>query len=160
MSDPEETVNNISLMLASGGVAYLEIPNRDAAAFVLRDGHYSLFGITQLDHDEALKCFGGHSTGVLYAVGHYLRLPEYRALLDTAGLEMEVLDESFEGIRMSSTLDTILLIERTMAENLATVPDQLRVHVAEQVLPMKILARKKSSAEDMRDTQATVASCE
>ena len=133
VDDPASALQNISLMLSLGGIAYLEIPNRDAASFVLQDGHYQLFGITQLDREEAADYYSAHMPGKPYGVEHYLRLPEYRALLDAAGLEMEVLEESLVGVDVQSTLDAIRQVEQSMAGSLREVPAGMRDRVGEEV---------------------------
>jgi len=133
VSDPALAFKHISTMLVDGGMAYFDIPNRDAAPFVLQDGHYQLFGITQLDHDEAKAYYAAHAPGNAYTVGHYLRLPEYRRLMDAAGLEMEILDETLAGVGMQPTLDQLHQVEQALSNNLPSVPEPVRGRVADVV---------------------------
>ena len=51
----ETFLENIRGWLTARGVAYFEIPNGACAAFVLRDGHHQLFGITLLDFDQVTR---------------------------------------------------------------------------------------------------------
>ena len=90
VTDPGIAIKHVASMLRNGGIAYFEIPNRDDVSAVIADGHYQLFGITQLEHDLAAQYYGAHAPGVRYGVEHYLRLPEYRALFDQAGLSLEL----------------------------------------------------------------------
>lgn len=57
VSDPVVAIQKIAAMLEPQGVAYLEIPNKDCIDFVILDGHFQIFGITQLERqDAALYC--------------------------------------------------------------------------------------------------------
>lgn len=48
-------VRVVADLLAPGGLAYFEIPNPHALDFVARDGHFQLFGLTLVDHDDAAR---------------------------------------------------------------------------------------------------------
>ena len=151
VDDPADAFKHIALMLADGGVAYFEIPNRDAVSAVFCDGHYQLFGITQLDYEEASAYYAAHAPGKPYGVKHYLRLPEYRAMLDAAGLELEILDESLAGVNIQSTLAAIQELERNRASGSATVPKDICPLVESKVADY--LARAKLAK---RDTESEV----
>lgn len=86
-------VEKICGLLSPGGVAYLEIPNKRAASFLLSDGHYSLFGITVLPHDEARKYYEHCFTGKKYedSMGEYYELEEYIDWFGQEGGKVEVL---------------------------------------------------------------------
>ncbi len=133
VDDPAATFKHIAMMLSEGGVAYFEIPNRDAASAVLCDGHYMMFGITQLDYEDASVYYAACAPGKPYSVKHYCRLPDYFAMLDAVGLEMEVLDESLAGVDIPSTLAAIQEIESCRAERLAAVPKEIRPLVESRV---------------------------
>jgi GT2 family glycosyltransferase/2-polyprenyl-3-methyl-5-hydroxy-6-metoxy-1,4-benzoquinol methylase len=152
VSDPATALRNMSQMLSPGGIAYLEIPNRDAASSVLRDGHYQLFGITQLDREHAAVYYSAHAPGVPYGVEHYLSLPEYRALLDAAGLEMELLEESLVGIDVQYTLDAIRQIEQSMTESLREVPAGMRDRVGEEVTAYLTRAKAATTQTEQEKT--------
>ena len=131
--DPAVAVGHIASMLAPGGLAYFEIPNRDAAAFVLSDGHYQLFGITQLDYDAARRYFAAHSPGVPYGVEHYLRVPEYRAIFAAASLAFEVLPDEVPP-DYATVLAQLDELRRSLDDKLAGVPAALRDEVRLAVL--------------------------
>ncbi|MFH0994524.1 MAG: methyltransferase domain-containing protein [Pseudomonadota bacterium] len=149
VDDPADAFKHIALMLAEGGVAYFEIPNRDAAAAVFRDGHYQLFGITQLDFEDASAYYAAYAPDKPYGVKHYFRLPEYRAMLEAAGLELEILDESLAGVDIQSTLAAIQELERNLASGLATVPKDicplLETNIADYLVRMKSAKRNTES---------------
>lgn len=153
VGDPANALKNISLVLASGGMAYLEIPNRDAVSFVLQDGHYQLFGITQLDRDDAGEYYAAHAPGVTYGVEHYLRLPQYRALIADAGMDMLILDESLAGIRLNTTLDILRQLEMSVEKYLQTVPECVRERVRQRVSAYLERARAapKSTEQEIKD---------
>ena len=132
VSEPEVAIRHIAAMLRRGGVAYFEIPNRDYVSFVSADGHYELFGITQLDHADAAAYFAAHAPGVRYSVGHYLRLPQYRAMFDAAGLEMHMLaplEERTPDVARWLVGD----LRANLESKLATVPGIVRSKVAAAV---------------------------
>lgn len=69
-------------LLRPGGVLLLEIPNKDYVGAVASDGHFGLFGITQLDRPEAME-YHRRFFDFRYDVD-YFELGHYRSLL--AGL--------------------------------------------------------------------------
>ncbi len=144
VSDPATAFEHIALLLNEGGVAYFEIPNRDAAPFVLSDGHYQLFGITQLDKADAADYFSAHAPGVPYTVEHYLRLPEYRELMGRVGLSLEVLPESLANVGRQAIENIADDIESSFEDRLLSVPASIRDKVSESV--RTYLSRIKSDA--------------
>ena len=79
-------LRNMAALLTPGGVLLLEIPNKDSAPFVASDGHFNLFGITQLDREESIeyhKAFFDFE----YDVGYYHPLRYYLDFLADLGLE-------------------------------------------------------------------------
>ena len=132
VSDPAIAIEHIGSMLRSGGLAYFEIPNRDAVSAVISDGHYQLFGITQLDREMAGHYYAAHAPGTRYGVEHYLRLPEYRALFERAGLSMELRpDASVPSIQ--SVRDSLAELRRTLATRLEATPAAVRAEIEHAV---------------------------
>jgi 2-polyprenyl-3-methyl-5-hydroxy-6-metoxy-1,4-benzoquinol methylase len=125
VDDPDVTIGHVAAMLRPGGLAYFEIPNRDAAAFVACDGHYQLYGITQLDREDATRYFAAHSPGVPYGVAHYLRLPEYRALFAAHGLAVDVLPGE-DGADPGSVAAQLDDLAANLAAKLEGVPAEVR----------------------------------
>lgn len=80
---PKALVHATSL-LAPGGMLWLEIPNRHSVRFVARDGHFSLFGITLLDREDA-RAYHGAMFSYAYDVGDYHELWYYRDFLEQRG---------------------------------------------------------------------------
>jgi SAM-dependent methyltransferase len=126
VEDPPALVRFIATVLRPGGLAYLEIPNRNLPAFVLRDGHYQLFGIVLLDRPEAERYYSLHAPGVRYSVGHYLELDGYRDLVSAAGLEFSVLPETLDGVTPEATLDGVRALREALPPALPAVPEELR----------------------------------
>jgi 2-polyprenyl-3-methyl-5-hydroxy-6-metoxy-1,4-benzoquinol methylase len=89
--DPELLAERIVSMLApSDSVAFLEIPNLRSSRYIASDGHFQLFAITALEHDDAeayYHCFFPDST---YTVGHVLELDRYRQMFESRGCRVEV----------------------------------------------------------------------
>lgn len=75
-------------LLAPGGLLCLEIPNKDSVGFVTSDGHFNLFGITQLQRAEAIEYHRRHFQ-FAYDVGHYFGGEYYRQRLQEQGLEAD-----------------------------------------------------------------------
>lgn len=53
VDDAIVAIQKMSDMVADGGTLCMEVPNRDCISFVASDGHFQIFGITQLDRDDA-----------------------------------------------------------------------------------------------------------
>jgi 2-polyprenyl-3-methyl-5-hydroxy-6-metoxy-1,4-benzoquinol methylase len=77
-------LQNIVSLLNPGGILLMEIPNKDSLAFVGRDGHFELFGITQLERPEAVTYFHSFFQNE-YDVGYYYELKDYQRFLHRLG---------------------------------------------------------------------------
>ena len=87
VASAQALVARIGELLAPGGVAYFEIPNRDAIAHVTSDGHFQQFGLTLLPRDVAARALH-EATGKRYEdMGEMYREEQYRNWFDDAGLE-------------------------------------------------------------------------
>lgn len=132
VADPVLAIRNVAAMLRTGGVAWFEIPNADAVDFVESDGHYQLFGITQLAPEAARRYFAAHAPGVPYGVGTYLPLDTYRGLMEAAGLQMELLPPSVQS-EAAAVRAKLSRLEASFEQKLETVPvairDEVRVAV-------------------------------
>ena len=142
--DPAVTIAHIASMLRRSGVAYFEIPNRDAVSAVMADGHYQLFGITQLDRETAQRYYGAHAPGVPYGVEHYLRLDEYRKLFDAAGLSMELVPDPAAGHAPDAIRSALDELREALPERLAQVPLVVRDEVERAVLQYLDEAARRS----------------
>ena len=65
VASAQALVARIGELLAPGGVAYFEIPNRDAIAHVTSDGHFQQFGLTLLPREVAARALH-EATGKRY----------------------------------------------------------------------------------------------
>lgn len=133
VADPAIAIVHIASMLKRGGLAYFEIPNRDYVSFVVEDGHYQQFGITQLDHEEAAAYYDAVAPGVAYGVAHYLRLPEYQALFGRAGLELQMLPNPPTARTVDETRWLVEHLRVSLDEKLAGVPVNVRPRVERAV---------------------------
>jgi 2-polyprenyl-3-methyl-5-hydroxy-6-metoxy-1,4-benzoquinol methylase len=148
--DPQKAIHNIASMMRKDGIAYFEIPNCDAVEAVMSDGHYKLFGITQLSHNEAAAYFAEHSPETPYGVQHYLRLNEYRKIFDTAELEFEVLEETLMDITVKSILEALESLQMYLPQRILSVPINIRASVKlsiEQYLSAAISAPRTCPIE-------------
>jgi 2-polyprenyl-3-methyl-5-hydroxy-6-metoxy-1,4-benzoquinol methylase len=84
-------MKNITQLLNPGGILLMEIPNKDSLAFLGRDGHYELFGITQLPRAEA-AAYHYQIFGDEYGVGEYYELGVYQELLRQHGCSSRLLN--------------------------------------------------------------------
>jgi len=81
-------VRRIGELLAPGGVAYFEIPNRDAIAHVTSDGHFQQFGLTLLPREIAARALH-EATGKRYDdMGEMHAEAQYRTWFGEAHLQM------------------------------------------------------------------------
>ena len=133
VKDPAMTIKHIAAVLAKDGIAYFEIPNRDSAEFVISDGHYQLFGITQLERMDAELYYSHQSPGKPYGVEYYLRLPEYRSLFDAAGFDIELMDETLAGLSLAQTRSSVVRLADYLTEGLSKVPPSMREVVENSV---------------------------
>jgi 2-polyprenyl-3-methyl-5-hydroxy-6-metoxy-1,4-benzoquinol methylase len=133
VADPEALLANVSGLLHDDGVAYFEIPNRHFPRYVLRDGHYQLFGITLLDNADASEYYALHAPGGTYTVGHYLDLKRYAAIFERQGLRFELLEESLANATVGQTLRDLAELREKAAEGLAEVPAGVRARVQESL---------------------------
>lgn len=84
-------LRRMSELLEPGGVLCLEIPNRDSIQFVGSDGHFNLFGITQLQRPAAQR-YHGRFFGFEYDVGHYFPARYYTEQLAEQGVIADYVD--------------------------------------------------------------------
>jgi SAM-dependent methyltransferase len=86
VADAQELVRRVAALLAPGGIAYFEIPNRDALSFVARDGHFQRFGITLLERPLAARYFQEAAGRSYDQIGELHDEATYRQWFADAGL--------------------------------------------------------------------------
>jgi SAM-dependent methyltransferase len=59
--DPKVAIQKMSGLLNEGGCVSFEVPNKDAIQFVKTDGHFVMFGITQLPREDAAEYYSAHT---------------------------------------------------------------------------------------------------
>lgn len=85
------TLDALVEALKPGGFLMFEIPNKDFLPWIGRDGHYALFGITQLERERA-GAYHQQIFGDPYGVGEYYELEQYLDWLRERGCVTCVLD--------------------------------------------------------------------
>jgi 2-polyprenyl-3-methyl-5-hydroxy-6-metoxy-1,4-benzoquinol methylase len=90
--DPRTALARLVSLLTTGGVLYMEIPNRYCASFVLSDGHYGMHGLTALPKGKADRHFE-EVTGGVYDVT-FKSLPFYVNAFAELGASSELISET------------------------------------------------------------------
>jgi glycosyltransferase involved in cell wall biosynthesis/2-polyprenyl-3-methyl-5-hydroxy-6-metoxy-1,4-benzoquinol methylase len=152
VTSPAAAIRHIAEMLREGGLAYFEIPNRDAWASVVSDGRYQLFGITQLDRYDAGAYFAAQAPGVPYGVEHYLPLADYLALFVAAGLEPTILNAPGDGTSIADIEARLADLRASLARRLEGVPSAVRpiTRVAVERYLAEAAVAPRASAEEQR----------
>jgi 2-polyprenyl-3-methyl-5-hydroxy-6-metoxy-1,4-benzoquinol methylase len=96
--DVPGTLENLVRLLNRKGLLLLEIPNKDSLAFVARDGHFNLFGITQLGRADAIRYHRAFFS-FDYDVGHYHPMDYYVRFFYERGLACEAVPSPFHPAR-------------------------------------------------------------
>jgi SAM-dependent methyltransferase len=89
--DVPATLDNIVSMLRPGGVLLLEVPNKDSIGFVAKDGHFNLFGITQLRRPRAARYYRVFFDTNYGHMGEYHPLDSYLHRLEMLGCSARVI---------------------------------------------------------------------
>lgn len=96
VDDADVAIQKMSGMVAEGGVLAMEVPNRDCVSFVTSDGHFQIFGITQLDRDDAALYYEAvlksDKNNYFFQMGEMYDLDWYIAQLSKNGLNAFVAD--------------------------------------------------------------------
>lgn len=155
VDDPAALVRNLAGALRPGGLLYLEIPNKDYPPYVLEDGHFRLFGITLLDHDEAAAYYAAARPGTPYTVGHYLTLPQYFVALEAERLEVRLLESCVAQANVPGAENALRMLAGVGHSRLDEVPISSRQAVAagldrylreEAAMPRSTLAEMRAHA--------------
>lgn len=129
--NPLALLENVSRLLRRGGIAYFEIPNGRFTRFVMRDGHYQLFGITLLDYEHARQYFKLTRTG-MYDTYSYLTIEQYRRLFRRAGLRFDLINAGEVELNVEAVMHDVAVLRDSSTELLG-VPEPLRPVVAERL---------------------------
>jgi 2-polyprenyl-3-methyl-5-hydroxy-6-metoxy-1,4-benzoquinol methylase len=70
VDDPRLAIRRMSELTDENGCICFEVPNKDAIEFVRADGHFLIFGITQLPRDEAAEYYAAY-TGMEKSVYYF-----------------------------------------------------------------------------------------
>jgi glycosyltransferase involved in cell wall biosynthesis/2-polyprenyl-3-methyl-5-hydroxy-6-metoxy-1,4-benzoquinol methylase len=153
VADAPIALRHIAEMLQPGGVAYMEIPNPLLPAFVRRDGHYGLFGITLLNPAESERYHKAFFPSDRYGVGEYLALPTYLDLMQQAGLRPEVLSVSCQRADVERIVKEAEELRNDLANLSESVPAEFRSMIASRVddYVETLLQAPRASASDRED---------
>lgn len=129
--DPELAIKNISLMLARKGLVMFEIPNMNNPKFVIKDGHFSVFAITLLERDEALKYYKESYEGDYSSVGFYHTLEIYKKYFKKYGLNFHIDKNTIVGIDINEIFKDIQFLKENL-ESLLIKVDQGNKQIVSQ----------------------------
>ena len=83
VDDPQLAIHKMCELVNEKGCICFEVPNKDAIPFVKADGHFLIFGITQLPRDEAAEYYAAYTgaeksvyffeMGEMYELDWYLK---------------------------------------------------------------------------------------
>lgn len=93
VQDPERVIRVMAGMLRPGGTLFMEVPNKDCIEAVTSDGHFRVFGLTQLERGSARQ-YLYRMTGrddYLEQMGELYELDFYRDALCREGMAVEVI---------------------------------------------------------------------
>lgn len=93
VQDARAAMEKMATLINPGGLLYMEIPNKDCIPFVREDGHFLLFGINLLEHNDAATLFET-MTGTGYdraGMGEFYPLAFYTGTFARLGLQVEIL---------------------------------------------------------------------
>jgi len=96
VDDPELAIQKMSKLRNEDGCISFEVPNKDAIPFVKADGHFLIFGITQLSKNDAAEYHSAY-TGVdksyyIFEMGEMYELGWYFEKLSESGLSAFIAD--------------------------------------------------------------------
>lgn len=90
--NPPVMLVHLARLLAPGGLVYLTVPNAFSLGQVVKECHYSRFGLSLLDPIDGQRYVKDALGNDSYDVAAYYRLPEYVALLERYGLSWAMLN--------------------------------------------------------------------
>ncbi|MBV6394067.1 MAG: hypothetical protein KPEEDBHJ_03313 [Anaerolineales bacterium] len=101
VDDAIVAIQKMSGMVADGGTLCMEVPNRDHINFVASDGHFQIFGITQLDRDDAAlhyeAALKADRKNYYFQMGEMYELDWYIEQLSRNGLKAFIADTHMVG---------------------------------------------------------------
>jgi SAM-dependent methyltransferase len=150
--DVPRTLSNVVGLLNPGGLVLLEIPNRHSLRFVARDGHFSLFGITLLEREAAIR-YHGTMFSFPYDVGDYFELGEYRRRFESLGCAFSLVEAVPAGADRSQVPGLLQDIQACFAKYLAQVRPKLPPDL-DATLQVSVAEYTSQLAADYRDLLA------
>jgi polysaccharide pyruvyl transferase CsaB len=152
VSDPAAAVAGLARLLVPGGCLYVEVPNRSYPRFVLRDGHFEMFGITLLAHEDARLYHAARYPGMPYDVGHYLDWEEYERLMHVVGLRPQLLERPDDDGAADRVLQDVARVREVREAELGLAPEAVRGRVAQAVdrYLAEIAAAPRATAAEQR----------
>lgn len=96
VDDPQLAIHKMSDLINENGCICFEVPNKDAIEFVKADGHFLIFGITQLPRDHAADYYaaytGAEKSVYFFEMGEMYELDWYFKELMDNGLSALIAD--------------------------------------------------------------------
>ena len=136
VDNPELAIKKMSNLVNEGGCICFEVPNKDAINFVKSDGHFLIFGITQLSRQDAAQyhfaCTGAETSYYLFEMGELYELDWYFQKLSENGLSTVIADTHSIG-DVENVPDLLADLKQTYHEWQAATKPRLEQAIAEQV---------------------------
>jgi SAM-dependent methyltransferase len=96
VDDAALAIQKMSTLLDEEGCLCFEVPNKDCITFVKSDGHFLIFGLTQLARDDAAAYHSAHTGSdrsvYLFEMGEMYELDWYLQKLAGRGLSARIVD--------------------------------------------------------------------
>ncbi|MBI5842895.1 MAG: methyltransferase domain-containing protein [Chloroflexi bacterium] len=95
VSDVATSMEHLAQLLSPHGVLTIQVPNKDYIGYISHDGHYNLFGIIFLEHNQAKEYYRSFFHDK-YDVGEYYELKYYAGKLKSLGYNVTFLPASLQ----------------------------------------------------------------
>ena len=96
VDDPILAIERMSSLLNKEGTLSFEVPNKDCITFVQEDGHFLIFGITQLVKNDAAQYFSAYTgtdqSGYFFEMGEMYELSWYFERLSENSMSSFIMD--------------------------------------------------------------------
>ena len=120
----KQAIENISELLSPCGIVYFEIPNKEYPGFVIKDGHYGLFGITLLSRNDAEDYYKEFFKED-YTVGEYYFIDEYCSLFPDSEFELIYCNDK-ETVNTEQAEKDIQFLKDNKKQLLSSVPEKFK----------------------------------
>ena len=101
VKQPAKVIQKMTALVSESGCISLKVPNKDSVSFVKSDGHFQLFGITQLSKEDAAtyysEALGLSKDNYLFEMGESYELEWYLEKMGENGMDLHIIDTHLTG---------------------------------------------------------------